>query len=442
MINWKDDRFSVYDEEEISVLELIEDLADKFKTLQELDTNQEVVDARGEYSKLDDRLDNIDDEIGNYKQTFKKYEKGTELTNENANIQLEGCFNVAKNTYGRYEQATVLSAIANTDTPYPQVLGTDSKGLATYTNRDSVALYTENTGHEPLLTIEGSTYTSNTVTLPNNVNMDIIKIGMVVDVGTRVNDDWCVGIVKEVDDHTLIMEDGFYKVRNDGKEPTKVTPSNGLKCRINMNNKVWVINSNMFINEGCPAGANMEIGVLCNHSDINDVGAIDVINMRNVTHYGVKVRNSGNPFSNAFYSINNNSAFIGENSNIEKGLLEGVYPGGTFKIGIDGTMSRLQLKPVVVNVSCNLPDCGILFCDGDGIDITLPFAQNNDGRVLTIITNASSGGLLTCENGNGFRGVDVNQQQISFNKRSGGYMRAITLMSTGSTLWYIVSDTN
>ena len=61
----------------------------------------------------------------------------------------EGFSQFTKKTYGRFEEASVVSVVANEDNPVPQILGTDTKGLGSYSSRDSCALYVENSGRQP-----------------------------------------------------------------------------------------------------------------------------------------------------------------------------------------------------------------------------------------------------------------------------------------------------
>ena len=156
----------------------------------------------------------------------------------------EGFSQFTKKTYGRYEQGTVVSVVANVDNPVPQITGTDTKGLATYTNRDSCALYVENSGQQPPLIIPANQviYHANDCVLPADINMSQIKVGMILDTDGMVNNNWYVGIVKSINGTTLVLEDGWYKVRNDGVTPTQGIPSNGLGLRVHMNNQLWNIN--------------------------------------------------------------------------------------------------------------------------------------------------------------------------------------------------------
>lgn len=411
----------------------------------------EAVNAGSRLSTLegvnaDSRLDILEEQVPSLYNDlpYEDYAMDKSVNFDGAYKHYQGFSNHSKRTYGRYETATVMSVIANTDNPIPEVLGTDTFGLATYTNRDSVSLYTANFGKGPALTIqEGMTYTSSSAIIPEdaNIDMDIIKVGMIVDVGENVNRDWCVGIISKINDRELIMEDGFYLVRNDGVTPEHTTPLDGTLMKIQMTNKVWVINSNLFVNPGCPAGANMELGVLANHTNINDVGGIDIINMRHQTHYGVKVRGATYSFNEGYVSSKNGIHFVGKETNPNTPLLRGIDNNGRiFDISTSGVLSKQAYTTSMFTSSGEINDniC-VAFVSGNNINLHLPLASDNRGRVIEIVS-IGTGNLLTAKTGNGIVTPDVNQQQISISKSDGKRYRSIRIISDGGNTWYLLSD--
>ena len=390
----------------------------------------------------DGRLDTLEEHITNL--PYEEYTRGKYVDFDGAYNHYQGFSNHSKKTYGRYENATVMSIVANSDDPRPGVLGADTFGLATYTNRDSVSLYTENSGKEPVFTIlEGMTYTSNSAIIPEsaNIDMDMIRVGMIVDVGENANSDWCVGIISEINNRELIMEDGFYLVRNDGVTPKQTIPLDGDPIKIQMTNKVWVINSNLFVNPGCQAGANMELGVLANHTDINDVGGIDIINMRQQTHYGVKVRGATYSFNEGYVSSKNGIHFVGKETDPYTPLLRGIDNNGyIFDISTSGILSK-QAYTARVYSSSNIIDnnVGVAFVSGNYINLELPLASDNPGRIIEIVS-IGTGNVLTAKSGNGIVTPDVNQQQISISIQEGKKMRSVRIVSDGGYAWYQLSD--
>ena len=355
----------------------------------------------------------------------------------------EGFSQFTKKTYGRYEQGTVVSVVANADNPMPQLTGTDTKGLATYTNRDSCSLYVENNGQQPPLTIPSNQviYHANDCVLPSDINMSQFKVGMILDTDGTVNKNWYVGIVKSINGTTLVLEDGWYLVRNDGVTPTKGVPSNGLGLRVNMNNKIWNINSNMFIHEGCPAGANMELGVLCNHTDINDVGGIDLINMRKTTHYGIKVRGNSNGFLEGYISDNNHAHFVAKSKaeGITSPLIVSYNTTNNteqFSISADGMIKGGRVAHMVASKSTSIPyGISVVLVNGNDVDITLPAPEA--GRIIKILTLGANT-LVTATPGSGVVTPDLQQQQISIAKGSKSF-RVVELFSDGGS-WYVLND--
>lgn len=377
---------------------------------------------------------------------YTDYTRNEQVEYDEKYKHYQGFSNHSKHTYGRYEQATVMSVIGNKDNPIPQVLGTDTKGLATYTNRDSVALYTENTGTIPTLTIATDmVYTDNKATVPNGIDMTIIKPGMVIDVGTTVNGNWCVGIIKEINGRELIMEDGFYQIRNDGQTPTKVTPSNGLQARIQMTNKVWVINSNLFIDSGCPGGANLELGVFANHTNINDVGGIDLVNFRESTHYGIKVRSNRSPgaFNEGIVAHNNTVNYVAKDTNNGNSVAYRTVPPQGISKGLDiyhnGALSHLKVNIKTVTKNYTIADKeSYIIANGNNINITLPKASDNRGRIIEIISTGT-GNLLTAQAGDGISAMSSQSQQISIGKTEGRTHRVVRFISDGGTIWWQLS---
>ena len=381
------------------------------------------------------------------KVPYQDYDRNqSEVSYGKSNKSYEGFSSFQKKTYGRYEQATVASIKANDDYVMPEILGTDTKGLATYTNRDSCALYVANNGREPMLTIPANQviYHGNDCVIPSNINMSQFKVGMILDTVGNVNDKWYVGIIKEINGTTLILEDGWYQVRNDGQTPTKGVPDNNLALRVNMNNKIWNINSNMFIYDGCPAGANMELGVLCYHPNISDVGGIDIVNMGTFpTHYGVKVRGKVKWFNDGFISDGSGRHFVGLTENQYLSTVPVVVSIDTtnnsekFSIMADGKMRGQKVDWLVASTSLEVGyGKSLVFVTGDGVNITLP--QGEGGRTIKIIT-LKEDTLVTAPSGMGIITVDLNQQQISIGKSSGKRMRVVELFSDGGA-WYVLND--
>ena len=445
---------TVEDVERYTIIELIYMICDKLnnttttlKGLIEVGLNQAVAEQLMKW--IEDGT--LEEELSNLvlKVPYRDYDR-TETGigyGENNNKIYEGFSQFAKKTYGRYEQGTVVSIMANADNPKPELTGTDTKGLSWYVGRDSCALYVANSAGQPSLTLPANSviYHANDCVLPVNTNMSQIKVGMILDTAGTENVDWYVGIVKKIEGTTLILEDGWYLVRTDGVESSKGVPNNGLGLRINWNSKVWNIDSNMFIHSGCPAGANMELGIFCEHSYINDVGGIDLINMgSNDTHYGIKVRHkeSNNGFNEAFISDDNHVHYTAWTADDNVGnvpLIRSMNKGNNaelFSIRADGLIKGQKLDWEVITSDKTVADGKSIVLINGNCNLGLP--SGNGGRLITLVVLAGGTVLLTAPNGMGIKSFDVQQQQVNISKGNATH-RVITIFSDGGT-WYYLSD--
>lgn len=445
---------TVEDVERYTIIELIYMICDKLnnttttlKGLIEVGLNQAVAEQLMKW--IEDGT--LEEELSKLvlKVPYRDYDRSETGIGygENNNKIYEGFSQFAKKTYGRYEQGTVVSIMANADNPKPELTGTDTKGLSWYVGRDSCALYVANSGREPALTIPANQviYHANDCVLPASTNMSQIKVGMILDTAGHENVDWYVGIVKKIEGTTLILEDGWYLVRTDGVESSKGVPSNGLGLRINWNSKVWNIDSNMFIHSGCPAGANMELGIFCEHSYINDVGGIDLINMGGYgVNYGMKVRHKdfNDGFAEAYLSDDNHNHFVAwtsEDKLSEYKLLRSMQKGNNaeiFSIGSNGLIKGQRVDWEVVSSNKTVENGKSVVIITDSCNLDLPSGEG--GRFITIMVLTSNNVLLTAPNGMQIRTFGTTGQQVNISKVS-KKQRVITLFSDGGT-WYFMSD--
>lgn len=352
-------------------------------------------------------------------------------------LQHQGHSSFVKRTYGRYQDACVVSIEANYDNAVAGVEGTDSFGLGTYTNRDSVALYVGNSSTPRELVYRDVAYNENGATFTTGVP-STIKVGSILDVGENANDDWYVGIVKEIKGNQVILEDGWYQVRSDGTTPTKGIPD-GTMC-INLINKVWCINSNLFVDHDCPAGANMELGVMAYHQRINDVGGIDLINMGLPSHYGIKVRGRQYDFNENFRSETDkyhltcygdgDIVYSTPNSETAK----------PFYIQCDGRHSKEMYNFALVDSGTKYymkNDDVSIIVTAEGIDVELPFAET--GKRCQILSKSTS---CTITYQYGAIGTKTGSaQQISGSVQGENVLRTLDFVSDGAN-WYVTNDSN
>ena len=427
------------------------DIYDKLNYLLNEGLSEEVVKALTEWlndgtlseiittevlAEIDSRLDALEN------KPYHDYTRNEKVGYDDNCIMHDGFNNFSKKTYGRYEQGTVMSVIANVDDPIPELTGTDTKGLGTYTNRDSCSLYVANSGRVPTYVISSAnvTYTGNSAVINSTLDISDIKVGMILDAGTKVNDDWYVGIIKEIQDHTLILEDGWYQVRNDGHESTKGIPGS-VQLKVNLNNKIWGINSNLFVNNGCPAGTNMELGILCDHSEINDVGGIDLINLGNYqVHYGIKVRGRNAHFNEGYVSDDNGRHYVSWNSDdyLNSSLLSSHKKSDKsklFEIKSNGELSKIKVATQVMTQTGTIGnDISMVFVTGDNVNVYLPTPDS--GKIIRILT-LKTDTLLTASIG--ILTTTLNQQQISIGKTEDRKFRSVELISDGN-VWYVIND--
>lgn len=196
----------------------------------------------------------------------------------------------SKKTWGTYENAAVMSIIANEDDPRSQTLGlASSKHAAQYKDRDSVGFYNSNKGRNPSYILGGETqFTSNTVTVPSEVANNF-REDMVLDTtGTNRY----TAIVESVDYESGIVtvQDRWYKV---GDVNDTSIPINGDGIEANKVTKIWAMNNNIFF----PASAETNSGVIAewgifNNKDFLDKGAVDLVNYRGKSGWGFRQRKS------------------------------------------------------------------------------------------------------------------------------------------------------
>lgn len=391
-----------------------------------------------EYEELKINVDNNNDNISNLKIEvenikenipYKPYNKNDLLEDRDISNIYDGHNVFATKTYGTSDKASCTSIIVGEDYPTPEVLDTDVQGLSQYTNRDSVSLYVHNKGIPKLGEVLGCSFTIDSVIFPTVFNSSLLKKGMILESGDRY-----VSVVEHIEEERVVkIKSGWFKIGSGEKG----VPSSD-KCIISPTTKIWGVNSNLFVREGIPAGANMELGVFCSHSKINDVGGIDIINFEKAVHYGVKVRGRENGFLVGFSSNKSGVHFEGKDSKKDQILLRSINnDGSSWQVLNDGTMDSLTTKQISLNESGTItPNISFVRLLGNNINCTLPLQPV--GRRLVIISEGT-GNLITAPSGSGIKGGSLNQQQISIAVGSGKHTRTIELISIGNS-WRILYD--
>ena len=203
-------------------------------------------------------------DVGNY-DVIWEIEEGASVSNYN---NLNGRISVASkrissNTYGIFDYATGFGVRANPSDlgQGSQVLGlTSSSGLATYSGRDSVALFADNYGPPPLNTQSTASYTATTATLGTaltTAQMEALRVGMIVD--TLHATKWS-GFLTSWTSTTLTVSAWYQSGGTSG------TPASGTGLVISPITKIWAHNANNTLDASsyATAATGFELGTLNN----------------------------------------------------------------------------------------------------------------------------------------------------------------------------------
>ncbi|TBP38617.1 hypothetical protein [Klebsiella quasipneumoniae] len=200
--------------------------------------------------------------IPNYAESLKVNSLGRlDISNEYKASNIASSYLASKDTYGMRTNAVVAGFSANSERPfdYP-ILGFEGiMQLAKYHDRDSVALYVDNTSppFKPWETISNVTYTPTSF---NTIGYDIenLKPGMLVD--TLHSPKWSTYIVAV--HHNKIVTAGWVN----SKTGHLGTPKNGIGLIVNPLTKIWASNFNIFF----PNNGRAENGVIQENGIINN----------------------------------------------------------------------------------------------------------------------------------------------------------------------------
>jgi hypothetical protein len=189
--------------------------------------------------------------------------------------------------HGNLDYATSLVVRANAPLDAPsEVLGVTAPGqIATYTDRDSVALYVDNIAPPPTLTLTNASYTATTVIPASPISADDIKllrVGMIID--TAHSPKYSGFITGWASDGSSITVEGWYQAGGGG---TKGTPPSGVTAYVNVFTKVWAHNANVWLTPESHANhaAGFELGCWNDKADYNPgtdlprVWGMDVVNL-------------------------------------------------------------------------------------------------------------------------------------------------------------------
>ena len=264
------------------------------------------IDVNGNaYTKLKDR---IDSEVNEIKSSLQH------MVNNNASSKI-----VNRNLFGQKNNACILNI--NNSGRDADILGGDKTVLASYPDRDIVNIYSHMEAPQGV-TFNSSSFTVDSITVPNGINLENIKEGMIIDCYPNNNfipTDKYSGYIERTEGQNIYVS-GWFKTNNNSSGQIPTTDYNYIV--INGATKTWVVNYNSSLVENSIAkkGIIAEYGLFNSKSATDSnarVDGVDVVNFKGKTDFGFKARvkdvNSGEMLK-AFESINTQYGFYNSNS--------------------------------------------------------------------------------------------------------------------------------
>ncbi|HHH9784122.1 TPA: hypothetical protein ACP4LL_001315 [Klebsiella quasipneumoniae] len=198
-------------------------------------------------------------------------------------------------TWGNRERASGWSLMVNNENGRPAVSGfaTDN-AMASYVNLDQVAMSISMRGNPNFFytTAANTTYTEFTITAPEITSDKEVEAGMLI---TTAHTPRMKGRVMSVDFDTNTIT--VSKWIAEGNSADGQIPTSGTRAVINGADKLWTINTNLWITSDNPAktACGMEIDIISDGSHGNPVEGYTVSNANNL----------GTPFNYGFRAIGN-----------------------------------------------------------------------------------------------------------------------------------------
>lgn len=277
----------------------------------------------------------------------------------NSNYHRNNSQMLHKKTYGTYQNAAVLSTIANDNDPKTQVLGLRSPQHASeYGNRDSVTHYMSNRSTKPTVVVTSGTiiYTETSVQLigGSTDNWENILPGMLIDTYHTPNRYASIIEFVDIEAKRIDVIDGWYEVKPGGSERTSV-PAGNIGFDVNRVTKVWGLNNNVFLYDEDPtrAGVAEEIG-LWNMKTGGNLAGIDLVNFREKVEYAFQARKATRApdgFKHAFVARDADNAFANNSNDPEAISFISYLSGDANNLGYhilnNGRLSKLKLGMAV-----------------------------------------------------------------------------------------------
>ena len=270
-----------------------------------------------------------------------------------------------ENTFGTFENAAVESIIANNASARAEVLGIrleDDHILATYTNRDSVASYHSNRSRQPSYNIDNVTYTVNSVTVPQGIDLSKIKNGMIID--TKHNPKFS-GFIVGVEGQKILINN-WYEMGNTTKGQV---PAGTTGILVDPMTTPWVDNSNLYLaaEDDSLDGVVFEGGIINEKAD-NIGKAFNAVSLGTKSpEVGFKTTGSVSPFMQGFNAHNAGAAFVNSNEDVNGFLLYNEKTGYRIKNGGRQNKLLLEIAYASINRTCDPRNAPIFLINTPGI---------------------------------------------------------------------------
>lgn len=265
-----------------------------------------------------------------------------------------------------------------------------SKDCSLYSGRDSVALFVANEGRPPYLSVNASDaiYTYNSVTYPENSNIEKIENGMVIDLS-----DGSAGLIIDIDkeNHKFIIEDNWYK------NGEKVIPED-LSYEVGKITKLWTSNTIVKLKKDMPqrlaVGEEMDLDNYITDEDFQMVGHDVVTTANGKATAGYLARTGAGSFDSGsigrlesgFVAQNVNNGFITESNRLKDILLASFnhdhqITKDSVRLYNDGEMTNIKNQVQILTADNQEAPARCkywIFKPTEDINYTLPDIANDD----------------------------------------------------------------
>ncbi|EOY6186332.1 hypothetical protein ACP9HP_002167 [Escherichia coli] len=243
---------------------------------------------------------------------FNYLGKPVSSSNGYSPMYLQGIY-ASRDTFGMRQSAVVASFKANSKNPFSfPVLGINSLyGLVDYKDRDSVALYADNTAPDyngwEILSADKITPTS---ILSNSIDPTLIKPGMIIE--TKTNPKWTTYVISVTKGKIITSGWVNMQTRHMGYPKAQTLLINPLT-------KIWAANFNITIPENSRSvkGVVQENGIVNNKINNGIINGIDTVILPYSKYggssaYVARSANTGlnQQWENGFLSLGNKFGFV------------------------------------------------------------------------------------------------------------------------------------